>query len=83
MTEITVLIFFIVCFVGIIVAVPFIARSAIRRSQAKGKAKQILELGHIDKPKEFAWISDALAKTPNDLEATDLWKRLQELKEKS
>lgn len=83
MTEMHILIFFIICFVGIAVAVPFIARSAIRRSKAKAKARQILDAGHIDKPKEFAWVSEALAKTPNDLEATDLWKRLQNLKAES
>ena len=82
MTEMHVLIFFIVCFIGIAVAVPFIARSAIRRSQAKAKARQILDVGHIDKPKEFEWISETLAKTSDDLEAADLWKRLNELNQK-
>jgi len=78
-----IIIFFIVCLVGIIIAVPFITRSALRHSQAKGKAKQILELGRIDKSKEFEWVSETLAKMSKDLEAADLWKRLQELKEKS
>ena len=50
------------------------------QSRAKVKAKKILAEGKVNDIGEFKRISDVLAHMPNDLEATDLWKRLQEIK---
>lgn len=49
------------------------------QSSAKKEAKKILALGKIENHKKFEQISKTLATTQNDLEAADLWKRLQEL----
>ncbi len=50
------------------------------QSRAKVKAKKILAEGKVNDIGEFKRISDVLARMPNDLEAADLWKRLQEIK---
>lgn len=51
------------------------------QSSAKKEAKKILALGKIEDHKKFERISRTLSTTTNDLEAADLWKRLQELQQ--
>jgi hypothetical protein len=72
--------FMVLVFIGFVLAVPlaFIAVNSV--NQAKDEAKRILESGQITDPKEFTRVSEILAISTNDLEAADLWKKLQELK---
>ena len=51
------------------------------RNIAKREARIILDKGKIDDMKRFEQISSVLAKSPGDLESSDLWHKLQELKD--
>lgn len=66
--------------VGAGIAITFIiAISVIRaQSQAKKKAKKVLSNSIAYSPKEIKNIMGILAKTSNDMEAADLWRRLNE-----
>jgi len=66
--------FLLAIFLGIMVVVS--------RSQAKNKAKRMLERGQITTRTEYRQVLKILSAIPNDLEAADLWKKLQEMKVK-
>lgn len=51
------------------------------QSWAKKSAKAMLRAGTITNPKTFEQVSRVLATMPNDLEAADLWHKLQELRQ--
>ncbi len=68
--------------IGIALAVPLAGLIVFSQAKAKKEAQKMLEAGRIDDPKKFAQISKVLATTQNDLEAADLWKKLQDLKDK-
>ena len=55
----------------------------IQNNSAKKEARKILAEGNISNPKKLKWAMGVLNKMSKDMEAADLWKRLQELKEKS
>lgn len=68
-------------FIGLLLA-GFIAPFSLRnQALAKSHAKRVLATGRLDtgNPKELQKTMGILAKMDNDLEATDLWKRLQVL----
>lgn len=76
------IIIFLIMMLGLfgIIGVIIIQRN---QSTAKKKAKLILKAGKIENLKEFEQVSKYLAIMRNDLEAEDLWKRLQELHQKT
>ena len=53
----------------------------IQNNSAKKEAKKILAEG-IRNPKKLKWAMGVLNKMSKDLEAADLWKRLNELSQK-
>lgn len=55
----------------------------VGRAHAKTLAKKMIAARRIDNMHEFNIASDTLAKMTDDLEAADLWKKLQALKESS
>ena len=64
-------------FAGFVLLLMGIGQS--NQTRAKKRAKEILAAGRVEDPRKFETVLDVLAKTPNDLEAADLWKRLQAL----
>lgn len=66
--------------VGIVLAIFFAITRVWVNSQAKVRAKRMLEDGDVTDIAEFNRISGILSTKKNDLEAADLWKRLQKLK---
>ena len=68
--------------IGIALAFPLAGLIVFSQAKAKKEAQKILEVGRIDDPKKFKQISKTLATTQNDLEAADLWKKLQDLKDR-
>ncbi len=68
--------------IGIALAIPLAVLIVSSQDKAKKEAKKILETGRIDDSKKFEQVSKTLATTQNDLEAADLWKKLQDLKDK-
>ncbi|GAF67446.1 unnamed protein product [marine sediment metagenome] len=62
-----------------IILVPGIIDS---QSWAKKTARKILESGRIDNPNEAERVSKVLSVIEGDREAADLWKHLQELKQR-
>ena len=77
-----IIIIIVLAIVGFIIAIPLAGLVVFSQAQAKKEAKKILTSGRIDNPKKLDRIFGILAKTPNDLEAADLWKKLQDLKNK-
>lgn len=73
--------------IGIVLAIPLgillLGAATLGKSQAKKEAKKILAMGKIENPRKFKRTMGVLAKTSNDLEASDLWKKLQSLSEQS
>jgi len=55
----------------------------VGRARAKTLAKKMITARRIDNIKDFNLASNTLAKMPDDLEAADLWKKLQALKDSS
>jgi len=49
------------------------------RKKAKKQAIAILARGSVDNPKEFKRVCGVLSSMTSDLEAIDLWKKLQNL----
>jgi len=77
-----IIIVIILVLIGITLAFPPAGLIAFRQEKVKKEAKKILEDGRIYDYKKFEQISKTLATTQNDLEAADLWKKLQDLKDK-
>lgn len=77
------IIFLIIIGIGLFFGLAILLAGGIvwSQSSAKKEAKKILTLGKIENHKKFEQISKTLATTQNDLEAADLWKRLQELQQ--
>jgi len=69
--------------IGIALAIPLAGLVVFSQSQAKKEAKKMLDAGQIMNERKYKQTSNILSKTTNDLEAADLWKRLQELKAKT
>ncbi len=65
---------------GIGFAVPIAIIIITQQSGAKKEAKKMLAQGKIVNQREFKRVSRILSTIQNDLEAADLWKKLQELK---
>ncbi len=65
---------------GIGLAVPIAIMIVGQQSGAKKEARKMLAVGKVTSDREFRRISRILSTTQNDLEAADLWKKLQELK---
>lgn len=69
---------------GVLIAIPagfiLVGLAAAGRSKAKKEATKMLTYGHIDNERQFKRVSKILAASPNDLEATDLWQKLQLLR---
>ena len=63
--------------IGLVIAAVIVGS----RGKAKTEAKEILYGGKAASPERIAWLSSTLSTIPNDLEAADLWRKLQELKE--
>jgi len=66
--------------VGTILAIFFAITKVWVNSQAKVRAKRMLEDGDVTDVAEFNRISGILSTKKNDLEAADLWKKLQGIK---
>lgn len=69
--------------IGFALAIPLAGLVVFSEAQAKKEAKKILAAGEIGDPPKFKRTMDVLAHTTNDLEAADLWKKLQTLSEQS
>ena len=88
------IIILIIVLIGFFFLVAMLLAGGVIASQswAKKKAKKWVEAGHIDesynrlmhfsKASEIDKVSRILSHTTNDLEAQDLWRKLQDLKEK-
>ena len=72
----------IVLIISLIVAIPLAGVIVFTQAQAKKQAKKMLASGEVTNWKKFDRICSMLATTSDDLEATDLWHKLQDLKEK-
>ena len=80
------LVFLLVCIViGVIVGaalgIPVAGLIIYGQSWAKKEAKKMLAANQIYDYHKFDRVCTILARTENDLEAADLWRKLQELKE--
>jgi len=64
---------------GVLLAFPLAGLVLYGRSKAKREAKQMLASGEISDTRKAKRVMDILAKTPNDLEAADLWRELKKL----
>jgi len=69
--------------IGMALAFPIAFLIVAKRGKAKKSANKILESSKLPELKELDRIMKILSTTPNDLEAADLWNRLQQLKTKS
>jgi len=69
--------------IGIILIVIICILYFVGRVHAKTLAKKMIAAGRIENVQDFKIASDTLAKMPEDLEAADLWRKLQSLKEHS
>ncbi|MFC1944994.1 hypothetical protein ACFLX5_05935 [Chloroflexota bacterium] len=76
-----VIILIVLAFIGLFLAIPVAGLVVFSQSQAKKEAKKILASGKIDNPKKYKRTMSILAKTDKDLEAADLWHKLQQLQE--
>ncbi len=65
---------------GLFLGIPIAIMILSQRSGAKKEAQKMLAKGKVTNEREFRRISRILSTTTGDLEAADLWKRLQELK---
>ncbi len=72
-------------FIVAIIIIGLLLGIAILWNQGKAKrlAKRMLQEGRIRDMTEFKQVSDTLSVTTGDLEAADLWKKLQVLKDSS
>lgn len=68
---------------GVAIAFPVAFLVIFARSRAKKDAKKMLEIGKITDLKKAKSTLDILGKTDKDLEAADLWKKLNELYDKT
>ena len=73
--------FLIGCIIGIALVVIFAVLIAGNQGYSKAKAKKILKSGRIENIREFNVICETLSTMASDLEASDLWRKLQALKE--
>ena len=70
--------FLVFCFFILIIVCAGVVR--LQNNLAKKQARSILLRGRIDDTENLGWAMGVLNKMSNDLEAADLWKKLQELK---
>jgi len=68
------------CIIGIVLVLIFAVLIAGNQGYSKAKAKKILKSGKIENIKEFNVICETLSTMASDLEASDLWRKLQALK---
>jgi len=69
--------------IGFALAIPLAGLVVFSQAQAKKEAKKILAAGTINNPRKFKQTMNVLSHTTNDLEAADLWKKLQTLSEQN
>ena len=73
--------FFLWLIIGVVIGSVIGIWYAWHQGWAKREAKKILSVGLILNLRKFNEACDTLAKMTNDLEAIDLWKKLQTLKD--
>jgi hypothetical protein len=67
---------------GFVIAVPLAGLIFLNIQTAKHEARKILSQGHIGEINRANRIMQILSANPSDVEAVDLWKKLQTMKDK-